>query len=127
MKNFQAIVESCVKPNYYCEIKASLRLNASLHIRPFTIITEVPSHVIDKCHTKHLKLGNHFILITDGVMQRIAISQLYYHMPTRAANFVMYQRIINLSQDPISYCSLAKLQCVIILATYVRLHFRSDV
>ena len=103
MKNFHAIVESCVKPNYYCEIKASVRLNTSLHIRLFTIITEVPSHVIDKRHTKHLKLENHFIRITDREMQHIAISQLYYPMPTRAANFVMYQHIINPSQDPISF------------------------
>ena len=33
-------------------------------------------------------MENH-ILITDGEMH-----QLYYHMPTRAANFVMYQRIV---------------------------------
>ena len=51
-------------------------------------------------------MENHFILITEGEMQHIAISQLYYHMCTRATNFVMYQHI-----------SMAKLQCVIILAT----------
>ena len=89
MKNFQAIVESCVKPNYYCEIKANLQLNASLHIRPFTKITEEPSHVINKRHTKQMKLKNHFILITDREMH-----QLYYHIPSRAANFVMYQHIV---------------------------------
>ena len=89
MKNFQAIVESCVKPNYYYEIKARLQLNVSLHIRLFIIITEEPSHVIDKRHTKQLKLENQFILITDGEMH-----QSYYHMPPRAADFVIYQCIV---------------------------------
>ena len=55
------------------KLKASLQLNASLHIRPFTIITQEPIHFIDKCHTKQRKLENHFIL-TDGGMQHLAIS-----------------------------------------------------
>ena len=70
------------------KLKASLQLNASLHIRPFTIITEEPIHFIDKHHTKQLKLENHFIL-TDRGMQHIAS-----YLPTRATNFVMYQCII---------------------------------
>ena len=36
-----------------------------------------------------MKLENHFFITTDREMH-----QLYYHMPTRAANFVMYQCIV---------------------------------
>ena len=70
------------------KLKASVQLNVSLHIHPFTNITEEPIHSIDKCHTKQWKLENHFILI-DGGMQHIAT-----YLPTRATNFVMYQCII---------------------------------
>ena len=55
------------------KLKASLQLKASLHICPFTIITEEPIHFIDKCHTKQRKLENHFILTDEG-MQHQAIS-----------------------------------------------------
>ena len=56
------------------KLNASLQLNASLHICPFTIITEESIHFIDKRHTKQLKLENHFIF-TDRGMQHIVISQ----------------------------------------------------
>ena len=55
------------------KLEASLQLNASLHIHPFTIITEEPIYFINKCHTKQWKLKNYFIL-TDRGMQHLAIS-----------------------------------------------------
>ena len=67
-----AVVAACVIADAV-KLKASLQLNASLHIRPFTIITEEPIHFIDKCHKKQQKLKNHFIL-TDGEMQHLTIS-----------------------------------------------------
>ena len=67
-----AVVAACVIA-VAVKLKASLQLNASLHIRPFTIITEEPIHFINICHTKQWKLKNHFIL-TDGGMQHLAIS-----------------------------------------------------
>ena len=80
-----AVVAACVIA-VAVKLKASLQLNASLHIHPFTNITEEPIHFINKCHTKQWKLKNYFIL-TD----RNATSS---YLPTRATNFVMYQCII---------------------------------
>ena len=90
------------------KLKASLQLNVSIHIRP-SIISEEPIYFIDKSFTKQLKLENHFIL-TDGGMQHIAIS-----LPGLPICHVPMHHY--LSQDPISYCSLAKLQCVILAAS----------
>ena len=67
-----AVVAACVIA-VAVKLKASLQLNASLHICPFTIITEEPIHFINKCHTKRQKLKNHFILTHRG-MQHLAIS-----------------------------------------------------
>ena len=67
-----AVVAACMIA-VAVKLKASLQLNASLHIHPFTIITEEPIHFINKCHTKQLKLKNYFIL-TDRGMQHLAIS-----------------------------------------------------
>ena len=74
-----AVVAACVIAVAACviavavKLEASLQLNASLHIHPFTIITEEPIHFINKCHTKQWKLKNYFIL-TDRGMQHLAIS-----------------------------------------------------
>ena len=71
-------------------------------------------------------MENHFILITDGEMQHIAISQLYYHMPTRAANFVMYQCIVTSAR--ILHPTAAWLSYnVIILAASDSIHFHLDI
>ena len=67
-----AVVAACVIA-VAVKLEASLQLNASLHIHPFTIITEEPIHFINKCHTKQWKLKNYFIL-TDRGMQHLAIS-----------------------------------------------------
>ena len=67
-----AVVAACMIA-VAVKLKASLQLNVSLHIRPFTIITEEPIHFINKYHTKQWKLKNYFIL-TDRGMQHLAIS-----------------------------------------------------
>ena len=68
------------------KLKTSLQLNASLHICPFTIITEEPIHFIDKRHAK-TEIGKSL----HPHRQRNAT---YSYLPTRATNFVMYQCII---------------------------------
>ena len=48
----------------------------SLHICPVTIRNEESIHFIDKCHTKQMKLENHFILITDGRRHHVLLNCL---------------------------------------------------
>ena len=100
-EKFQTIAESCINQIITVKLKASLQLNALLHIRPFTIIAKDTIHVINKSHMKQLKLENHFILIVGGAMQHISLN------------------------CPLITC-LAKPKCVILHTCCLRLYFCLD-
>ena len=92
-----AVVAACVIA-VAVKLKASLQLNASLHIHPFTIITEEPIHFI-KMPYKAMEIEK----LLHSHRQRNATSS---YLPTRATSFVMYQCIITSAriQYPTAAC-----------------------